>query len=586
MSFFSFTLYLSLAICIAGLMYRFQNWFRTGENAGGSQTSEGMAGNVFSVRMIRLVHAVFFETLLQVHLLKKSFLRWFMHISIFYGFTLLILMHAMDDIVMTRLWTGYESTLNPYMFLRNFFGMMVISGVAIAAYRRITVKKLRQLTRHSDWTAILMILAIIFSGFLLESVQILSPTLFNQMARDYLGDDDEETLAPLRVYWAKHFNVVFPVIPDMNDLNISEQGRMIHEENCAFCHSRPDSAFVSYSLARTIQPLARMLDSLHAQEVLYYIHFLICFAGLAYLPFGKFFHWISAPANLLVRGDAHRYPAVPDTPVQRAIGMDACTRCGICSIHCSVEPLYRMMGNKNILPSEKLESLKRLVSGQIREKPDLDSFSQGSFICTGCGRCTVLCPSKINLQDIWTASKKDLVQKGFSEPHTWIHARRASEWAVFLKETGNKKCEPSRHVNLTDHPDTFKACIQCTTCTSVCPVVAASDDPESDLDFTPQQIMNLMRLQLKDLALGARMVWDCTTCYMCQEHCPQGVRVADVLYELRNIATARLKDADLHCSGQCTSGFRLSGQAGSPLCNTGAVGTGHTSSEKKKDAAS
>ena len=73
-------------------------------------------------------------------------------------------------------------------------------------------------------------------------------------------------------------------------------------------------------------------------------------------------------------------------------------------------------------------------------------------------------------------------------------------------------------------------------------MVGASDDPESELDMTPQQIMNLMRLQMKDLAFGARMVWNCVTCYQCQEHCPQGVRVADVLYELRQMAGERMKD--------------------------------------------
>jgi heterodisulfide reductase subunit C len=52
--------------------------------------------------------------------------------------------------------------------------------------------------------------------------------------------------------------------------------------------------------------------------------------------------------------------------------------------------------------------------------------------------------------------------------------------------------------------------------------------------------MNLLRLQLRELALGSRMVWDCVTCYQCQEHCPQGVEVADILYELRNEAVRRL----------------------------------------------
>jgi heterodisulfide reductase subunit C len=52
--------------------------------------------------------------------------------------------------------------------------------------------------------------------------------------------------------------------------------------------------------------------------------------------------------------------------------------------------------------------------------------------------------------------------------------------------------------------------------------------------------MNLLRLGLADLALGSRMVWDCATCYQCQEHCPADIRVTEVLYELRNRGYERL----------------------------------------------
>jgi len=52
--------------------------------------------------------------------------------------------------------------------------------------------------------------------------------------------------------------------------------------------------------------------------------------------------------------------------------------------------------------------------------------------------------------------------------------------------------------------------------------------------------MNLLRLGMTELALGSRMVWNCTTCYQCQEHCPAGIRVTDVLYDLRNQAYAQM----------------------------------------------
>jgi heterodisulfide reductase subunit C len=48
--------------------------------------------------------------------------------------------------------------------------------------------------------------------------------------------------------------------------------------------------------------------------------------------------------------------------------------------------------------------------------------------------------------------------------------------------------------------------------------------------------MYAMRLGLRQEVMGARMVWSCLTCYRCQEACPQGVPVTDMLYELRGQA--------------------------------------------------
>jgi heterodisulfide reductase subunit C len=48
--------------------------------------------------------------------------------------------------------------------------------------------------------------------------------------------------------------------------------------------------------------------------------------------------------------------------------------------------------------------------------------------------------------------------------------------------------------------------------------------------------MHATNLGIRDLALGSMMLWDCVTCYQCQEHCPQGVKVTEVLYALKNVA--------------------------------------------------
>ena len=53
------------------------------------------------------------------------------------------------------------------------------------------------------------------------------------------------------------------------------------------------------------------------------------------------------------------------------------------------------------------------------------------------------------------------------------------------------------------------------------------------LGLLPHQIMYSLRLGLQDSVLGAGMIWDCLGCYNCQESCPQGVRVTDILFELK-----------------------------------------------------
>ena len=71
----------------------------------------------------------------------------------------------------------------------------------------------------------------------------------------------------------------------------------------------------------------------------------------------------------------------------------------------------------------------------------------------------------------------------------------------------------------------------------MCPVVGNYENPDEALDLLPHQIMRSMGFGIKDLAMGSRMLWYCLTCYQCQEHCPQGVKVTDILFELKNLST-------------------------------------------------
>ncbi len=550
MDFFSITLYVSLAVFAIGTLYRIWTWMGTaigsdaaalsaGQRAGAAL--KGTLATIFSPRLLTLIKAVLLDAILQVKVAKTDFGRWLMHALIFFGFMALLLMHAMDEPISKNVFSNYESTLNPFFFLRNLLGLMVIVGVAIAIFRRMAIKSLRATTNAMDIYAIIILAIIMITGFLLDAVKIVSEPVFNEMALEYVGSDDPEETSPLQAYWAKEFGVIFAEPVDTTDEEELEYGLEMHEESCMDCHHKPDSLFISYPLAKIISPVAVGLNAMRADRILWYIHFLACFIGLAYLPFSRFFHIIASPISLIVADIAQKKrPSPAVAAVRRAMAVDACTHCGTCSQFCSVAPVFQLVGNKAILPSEKLIQVAKMAGGRLNDEDALAALSDGSFICTACLRCTTMCPSGIDLQDLWLASRQQMVEKGYPQPHVRIREQQAAAVADLMgdRQTPMTPPQATEGISLTgsDQASTFSSCFECQTCTNACPVVANFDNPGETLDLVPHQIMHAMGLGLTDMAEGARMIWDCVTCYKCQEQCPQGVMVTDIFYELKNRA--------------------------------------------------
>lgn len=528
MDFFDAGLAAALAVSIAGGLWRMASWLRAAPSAVRTATPAG--GGVLAS-----LAALVSDVLLLHRTARTGWLRWAGHTLIFVGFLGLLLFHAMDDIVSVRLFDGYDSPLDPWQWLRNLGGFMVLAGVAVMAARRLANRRLRRVTRLQDWAALAAVVCIVLSGFALETSKIISPAVYGRMVEDYFFVDEPRDAVALKTYWAHENGVVFPVQPPP-DADMLAYGEELNADSCAVCHSPTASAFVSRSAATVLTrlSLARMLNRMGADVAFWYVHVVCCFLALAALPFGKFFHPVSAPANLFVRG--RRRTADGRSP--RRLGLDACTRCGECSLRCSVAPIHTVLGNADILPSEKLVSLKRYWGKAAFSDAQLRAFAEGSRICTECLRCTEVCSAGINLQDLWLASKPDIGRRS-PDPNHAVNTMAAAGRADSLL-----RCAALPDGALSSNAASFWACVQCTTCTSVCPVVAVSKDPTRDLDLAPQQIMNLLRMGLTEQAMGARMVWSCTTCYKCQEYCPQNIRVADILYELRQAAAVKLRGED------------------------------------------
>ena len=201
------------------------------------------------------------------------------------------------------------------------------------------------------------------------------------------------------------------------------------------------------------------------------------------------------------------------------------------------------------------------------------AIQEGLYLCTNCYRCTPVCPVGINLQDLWFNVREAVLKRGCPEllvltpfsmyrglmspsvrEEDYLGAQQRAmagiEAVCTALSTPGEPIE-STHMDrdfkkqllASANGSTFSYCFTCTTCTSACPVVRSYKNPPEALGLTPHQIIRATALGLPDLIFRSKMLWYCLGCYQCQDSCPQAVRVADVLYELKNLAVARMKNA-------------------------------------------
>ncbi|HYA03173.1 MAG TPA: 4Fe-4S dicluster domain-containing protein [Syntrophobacteria bacterium] len=580
--FYKLSLYAALAIFGLGLVYKISAWFRyrIGVDARGTSPAarvgaavKGILLTLFSGKIITLLKVFVLDVILQVKVFREDFPRWLMHMFIIGGFMMLLLFHALEKYVSYVLFAGYYPTVNPFIFLRDVFGALVVIGVGIAIYRRVTLKGRRLRTNAQDQYAIAILAVIMISGILLHGSKILSFTRYEEMVQEYTIQADEQDLKGLEAYWVKEYGLLSPGSREPFDAETLERGKLVNEMSCLQCHSRPQAAFLSYSVASLMRPVGVALDRAQLPNILWYIHFLACFVGLAYLPFSRMFHIIASPISLLTNAVMERGKSDPaNIATRQVMELDACTHCGTCSMRCSVGIVFEQIHNVNILPSEKIGSLKALAAGKELSRQELSTILEGMYLCTNCYRCTVACPAGINLQDLWFGVREVLLEKGYPE---FLVLSPLSYYRGLMSETidGGRSgkapdlargaivagCDAKviqdrtvplalgdstlrKKMETSLQAQTFSHCFRCVTCSNACPVVRNYRTPQEVLGLLPHQIMHAVGLRLWDLVFSAKMLWDCLGCYQCQQQCPQGVCVADVLYELKSVAITRTRE--------------------------------------------
>lgn len=567
---FNLLLTVAVSVCLIGILLRLYVWVSQGIHPPSvaialperlSAAGRALGGALFGPRLITTLKSVVLDLLLQKRVLDKSLLRWVAHGLIFSGFLLLFFLHALDDQITARLFSGYVSTLNPYLFLRNLFGIMVLAGVAIAVYRRVKLRPQRMISYASDWAALIFVGGIILSGMLLEGAKISSYSTFQRMVADY-GDvaDDAEQQA-LEAFWIKENGLVIAHKKAEVTAELVEQGREISGRSCVECHAPNSSAFVSFALAKVTGPIMAAGDA-GAVNFLWYLHILFCLSFLAWLPFSKMFHIIAAPVSLIttrIMGKENGEPA--NVLTRQMVGISACTHCGSCSLECSSNMFFESFDNEFILPSEKVQFLKNIASGKELDDATYKRLQQGLYICTSCDRCTNICPSGINLKELFVSSRYALLDRGipettmlshFSFPlalaqlYSGDHLKALKKVEQLFRKSFTALADLVRPLTLTKGQkyanSSYQSCYACQRCTNICPVVRSYDNPAEALGMLPHQIIFSLGIGKIDLAMGAQMIWSCSTCYLCQEHCPNQVELCDIFYGLKNAAIAKIEE--------------------------------------------
>ena len=122
-------------------------------------------------------------------------------------------------------------------------------------------------------------------------------------------------------------------------------------------------------------------------------------------------------------------PSIPETTssrsqfysknfgINRLANLFACGKCGNCNDVC---PVYQYHEDEVVAPRTRIRDLRKVVMSQKslrarilrhRKPPQtvLEEMKQGVFMeCTACGRCATVCPSGIDLPDLWLEARHSL----------------------------------------------------------------------------------------------------------------------------------------------------------------------------------
>lgn len=310
------------------------------------------------------------EIFLQRRVMDNAYPGFF-HGFIFYSFLILFfttLVVMMDYDFHTHLFTGWFYLL--LSFAADAAGLFVIVGISMAAYRRYVEKKKTLSTVAEDFWVLLLLAAIILGGFLIEGLRMA------------MQGDPWAPFSPIGYV----FSLAFAGIG------------------------------------------AKSGTSLYV--FLWWSHMVLSMAWIAILPFTKFFHILTIPANVFFskfkpRGELSR------------------------------QDIEAMITKEDFDEDNFTLGIDSTDSLTWKQRLDLDA-------CIGCGRCEEICPAFLAEMPF---SPKDFIQNC----RDLLHEREKTESARAGKEGDGDDAAGGRIVGKAIDEEFVWYCRTCMACEEVCP---------------------------------------------------------------------------------------------------------------------
>lgn len=311
-------------------------------------------------RILFMLRSIFGHT----SLLREPF-PGIMHLLIFWGFVVLFIgtLAVFVDAYFVKFLTGY-AYLIPSLTL-DLFGILVLAGVGIAAFRRIILRPERLDRSPSDLLVLLWITGVVLTGFLIEAFRI-------------------GTRKPGFETWS----------------------------------------FAGWSLASLLSMEPERARAVH--RILWWGHACLALGLIAYIPYSKLFHILSSPVNILFRSTEPRgaLKPIPNMEEAETFGVnrieeftwkqlldgDACTSCGRCQDQCPAFLSGKPLSPKKLtldlrdhmrtripekLKKEAIQKEGEEKGGETEEGPPLVETAVKEdelWACTTCGACVEHCP--------------------------------------------------------------------------------------------------------------------------------------------------------------------------------------------------